>query len=261
MATQSEFLSSSDGTTIATYLWSDEAPAHPRGVVQIAHGLAEYGLRYARLAQALSKAGYKVYANDHRGHGKSVASPSDLVNFGRAGFGGLVADVAQFGAQIAAENQGLPLFLIAHSMGSIASQEVVLDHSAQYAGLVLSGTTAVDVCLQRTSPTRPTPTEMPKGLPGWRPSMKVSSTGPVLSGCPAMRRRWTNTWPTRRSGGTWRRRRSRRCSVLVPGWRTRRNWRESDPICRSLSPPATLIRWPDRGSSWNWWASATATQE
>lgn len=144
MAAQSEFLSSSDGTTIATYLWADEAPAHPRGVVQIAHGLAEYGLRYDRVAQALSKAGYKVYANDHRGHGKSVASPSDLVNFGRAGFGGLVADTAQFGARIAAENQGLPLFLIAHSMGSIASQEVVLDHSAQYAGLVLTGTTAVD---------------------------------------------------------------------------------------------------------------------
>jgi alpha-beta hydrolase superfamily lysophospholipase len=145
MATQSGFPSSSDGTTIATYLWAAEAPAQPRGVVQISHGLAEYGLRYDRLAQALSQAGYKVYANDHRGHGKSVEPPSDLVNFGKAGFGGLVADVAQFGAQIAAQNQGLPLFLIAHSMGSIAAQEVVLDHSALYQGLVLTGTTAVDV--------------------------------------------------------------------------------------------------------------------
>ncbi len=140
--TEAFFISPADGTRLATYSWGADMP---RGVVQIAHGIAEHCLRYDRLATALTGAGYRVRAADHRGHGKSVSSADQLGDFGAAGFRGLVADVAAFGAQIAADNEGLPLFLIGHSMGSFAAQEVILDHSAQYAGVVLSGSTALDV--------------------------------------------------------------------------------------------------------------------
>jgi alpha-beta hydrolase superfamily lysophospholipase len=61
------------------------------------------------------------------------------------GFDGLIADVAQFGAAIAAENPGLPVFLIAHSMGSFAAQSVIVEYPDLYAGVVLSGSTALDV--------------------------------------------------------------------------------------------------------------------
>ena len=57
----------------------------------------------------------------------------------------MIADVVQFGALLADEHPDLPLFLIAHSMGSFAAQSVILEHSAQYAGVVLSGSTALDV--------------------------------------------------------------------------------------------------------------------
>jgi len=140
---ESSFLSAADGLRIATYSWSTAST--PRGIVQIAHGIAEHAGRYARLAEALNAAGYHVYASDHRGHGKSVSATNPLGSFGEGGWPALVADVAAFGKQIASENPGLPLFLIGHSMGSFASQEVILDHSAQYAGLVLSGSTALDV--------------------------------------------------------------------------------------------------------------------
>ena len=49
---------------------------------------------------------------------------------------------------IAAHHEDLPLFLVAHSMGSFAAQSVLLDHSEQYAGVVLSGSTALDVLAQ-----------------------------------------------------------------------------------------------------------------
>lgn len=140
----SSFLSPSDSTRITTYAWTDSV-SDPRGVVQIAHGVAEHGTRYDRLAQALNAAGYLVHANDHRGHGRSVVSEDDLGNFGFAGFAGLIADVAAYGARIAAQHKELPLFLVAHSMGSFAAQSVLLDHSGQYAGAVLSGSTALDV--------------------------------------------------------------------------------------------------------------------
>ncbi|MBM7517953.1 alpha/beta fold hydrolase [Nocardioides nitrophenolicus] len=141
MPTTASFTSPTDGTAIATCGWGEEI-ASPRGVVQIAHGIAEHGRRYDRLARALVAAGYVVHAVDHRGHGDSVASPDELGHFD---FTALVADVADYGAALRAEHPDLPLFLVAHSMGSFAAQTVILDHSAQYAGVVLSGSTALDV--------------------------------------------------------------------------------------------------------------------
>ena len=42
--------------------------------MQIAHGMGEHAGRYRRLAEALTDAGYVVYANDHRGHGVTAGS-------------------------------------------------------------------------------------------------------------------------------------------------------------------------------------------
>ncbi len=141
-AQHSSFLSSADGTKIATYAWTDVIGT-PRGAVQIAHGLGEHAGRYSRFATALNTAGYLVFATDHRGHGRT--SSQSLGDFGAPGFMGLIADVAQYGAQIADGHSGVPLFLFGHSMGSFAAQAVIIDHSRLYAGVVLSGSSALDV--------------------------------------------------------------------------------------------------------------------
>lgn len=134
---RSSFTSPVDGLELATYAWDVD---HPRGVVQLAHGLAEHAPRYDRFARALNGAGYSVRGVDHRGHGASIAgAPGD---FGDAGFEGLIADVAAYGESLHGE---VPLFLLAHSMGSFAAQSVLLTHSEQYAGVVLSGSTALDL--------------------------------------------------------------------------------------------------------------------
>jgi alpha-beta hydrolase superfamily lysophospholipase len=140
--TQSSFFSPVDGIEIAAYSWTD-VPATPTAVVQIAHGLEEHAARYDRLARALNQAGLQVFATDHRGHGRTAGD--GLGEFGDAGFDGLIADVAAYGQTIARDYPGLPLFLLAHSMGSFAAQSVILDHSERYAGVVLSGSTALDV--------------------------------------------------------------------------------------------------------------------
>ncbi|MGA9276854.1 alpha/beta fold hydrolase [Ilumatobacter sp.] len=141
-AQRSSFVSSADGTTIATYSWVDTADT-PRGAVQIAHGLAEHGARYDRFATALNHAGFLAFATDHRGHGHT--GRERLGDFGRAGFDGLIADVAEYGAAIAEDHSTIPLFLFGHSMGSFASQAVIADGAEPYAGVVLSGSTALDV--------------------------------------------------------------------------------------------------------------------
>jgi alpha-beta hydrolase superfamily lysophospholipase len=138
----SSFLSAADGSKIVTYAWAELA-GPPVGVVQIAHGLAEHGARYDRFAQALAAAGFLVHAVDHRGHGRSA--DGRLGDFGPAGFSGLIADVAQFGAALRAQHGSLPLFLLGHSMGSFAAQAAILDHAATWSGVVLSGSTALDM--------------------------------------------------------------------------------------------------------------------
>lgn len=139
--TESSFISAADGIPVASYAWTDAGDA-PLGVVQIAHGLAEHGARYDRLARALNAAGFLAFATDHRGHGRT--GQDHLGDFGAAGWDGLIADVVQFGAQLAAEHHELPVFLVGHSMGSFAAQSVIADHSGQYDGVVLSGSTALD---------------------------------------------------------------------------------------------------------------------
>lgn len=139
--TESSFVSAADGTSISTFAWT--GVDSPVGVVQLAHGLAEHSARYSRLAAALNAAGYVVYSVDHRGHGST--GEANLGDFGPAGFDGLIADIVQFGESLASEYPELPLFLIAHSMGSFAAQSVLLEHSDLYAGVVLTGSTALDV--------------------------------------------------------------------------------------------------------------------
>lgn len=141
-ALHSSFVSSADGTQIATYAWTDVA-GDPRGAVQMAHGLGEHAGRYGRFAAALNDAGFLAFATDHRGHGRT--SSESLGDFGDPGFDGLIADVAQYGRQIAGEHAGLPLVLFGHSMGSFAAQSVIVDHSDLYSSVVLSGSSVLDV--------------------------------------------------------------------------------------------------------------------
>jgi len=55
------------GVTIHYHVWSPAKKA--KAIVQLAHGLGEHALRYQPLVDALVKAGYEVWADEHRGHG------------------------------------------------------------------------------------------------------------------------------------------------------------------------------------------------
>lgn len=139
---ESSFVSAADGLEIATSAWVD-VDGEPRGAVQIAHGLAEHAARYGRFAEALNAAGFLAFATDHRGHGRTGRDA--LGDFGAPGFDGLIADVVQYGKAIDATNPGLPVFLLGHSMGSFAAQAAIVDHADVWSGVVLSGSSAIDV--------------------------------------------------------------------------------------------------------------------
>jgi alpha-beta hydrolase superfamily lysophospholipase len=136
-------LTAPDGVDLFVYCWlpnGGQKNDQPKAVVQIAHGLAEHAGRYARLAAALNSAGYAVYANDHRGHGRTVKSAGDLGFFAeRDGWRKCVADLWQLNRRIAAIHPGLPIVLLGHSMGSTLAEQFMGDHGDALAGVVLSG--------------------------------------------------------------------------------------------------------------------------
>lgn len=115
----------------------------PRGVIHLLHGVGEHAGRYGALVRALTDAGFIVYADDHRGHGRTgMGQYGDAGRLGRLGPGGLPATVEavwQLSRKARAEHPDLPFVLLGHSWGSFLAQMIVDRHSEAIDGLVLSG--------------------------------------------------------------------------------------------------------------------------
>ena len=84
-----------------------------------------------------------VYADDHRGHGKTAGDLSKVGIIGADGWNGMVKDEKQLSDIIQEENPGLPLFLFGHSMGSFLGQRYIECWGDKLKGVVLTGTTGL----------------------------------------------------------------------------------------------------------------------
>lgn len=134
----------SDGKSLFVHQWKPDEGGSlaPRlsGLVHIAHGMAEHGGRYGRLAEALTAAGYVVQANDHRGHGKTAERDEDLGFFASTGgWARVVRDIVELVESWKKEHPSLPIILFGHSMGSFFIQELMFERPDMAAAVVLSG--------------------------------------------------------------------------------------------------------------------------
>lgn len=133
-------LTTSDGHTLFTYKWTPDEDVKVKAIIQIAHGLAEHAGRYSAVAQALCEAGYVVYANDHRGHGRTVKDQRDLGFFAEEhGWERVIADVKELMEHTEKEFPDVPLILLGHSMGSFMAQHIMIEHGNKLKAVVLSG--------------------------------------------------------------------------------------------------------------------------
>jgi alpha-beta hydrolase superfamily lysophospholipase len=128
-----------DGVDLFVYEWHPDEHTRVKGIVQISHGMAETAARYERLALALTTQGYIVYANDHRGHGRTAESPERLGILGQDGFHRMVANMAELTDRIRARHKELPIFLLGHSMGSFLTQQYMVQFADKIKGVILSG--------------------------------------------------------------------------------------------------------------------------
>lgn len=119
------------GTGLQGYVW--RAP-HPRAVLLLQHGYAEYAERYASayngLLPSLVDAGVTVYAIDMPGHGHSPGR--------RGAVDASEAADHHLAARRRLRDQQLPVFLLGHSLGGLVTATSMVRDATAVEGVILS---------------------------------------------------------------------------------------------------------------------------
>lgn len=128
-------IESYDSIKLHCYIW-DEVE-NPKGVVQLAHGMAEHAGRYAPFAEFLNKNGYIVFGDDHRAHGKTE---SDIdIGHHEGDIYQKTLDDLVFLYRYAQNLYNLPIVFVGHSYGSFLGQGFLQKYT-DVKGVALCGT-------------------------------------------------------------------------------------------------------------------------
>lgn len=106
----------------------------PTGIVVLVHGYAEYGARYAHVAERLTPLGVAVYAEDHMGHGHSDGERALITDFGD-----VVADLETLVRIVTDAHPEVPLLMIGHSMGGLLTARFAQANPDAVAGIAFLG--------------------------------------------------------------------------------------------------------------------------
>lgn len=131
---QSRFVSH-DGKEVELYVWDDVQS--PKGVVKIAHGMAEHSARYDEFAKFLNANGFVVVMNDHRGHGLSTDKMSLGYEEGDMWENNVLDQLAVLD-YCKEKYPTLPRFMMGHSYGSFINQAVI-ERRPDVNGFILCG--------------------------------------------------------------------------------------------------------------------------
>jgi alpha-beta hydrolase superfamily lysophospholipase len=150
MKTKEFRFQSDDGEELHIYKWSPDTD-NVKAIIQISHGMAEHAARYERFAEALTKEGFVVYANDHRGHGKTAGNLNKVGFFAKKdGWNQVVREMFKLTLISKNEYIGVPVILLGHSMGSLLSREYITNHGHEINGVILTGTAGNPGALGKT---------------------------------------------------------------------------------------------------------------
>ena len=137
---QEIYYPSSDGKhNVHACIWHAEGEC--RAVLQIIHGMAEYAFRYAPFGEKLARLGITVCAEDHLGHGKTAQDKEDLGYMAdMKGYAPILSDIASLTEIVRDKYQGVPYFVLGHSMGSFFCRKYISIFGKELAGAIIMGT-------------------------------------------------------------------------------------------------------------------------
>ena len=112
-----------------------------RGIVQIAHGVADHIDRYRDFMAFLADNGFIVVGNDHLGHGLTIRHPIEQGFFAyENGWNHVVNDMETLREITQTQHPGLPYIFFGHSMGSFLTRTYIIKYPDNYHAAILSGT-------------------------------------------------------------------------------------------------------------------------
>ncbi|MDR2510801.1 MAG: lysophospholipase [Spirochaetaceae bacterium] len=146
MTAQEVWLETAGAVKLFTRRWQPEGS--PRAIVNIVHGMAEHGARYARLAEALCRRGVEVWCADQRGHGRTADAAVNRESDGgllghcadRDAVNKVLGDIDLVHKAIRREYENIPLVLLGHSWGSFVVQAYIEFYGGPINAVILSGT-------------------------------------------------------------------------------------------------------------------------
>ncbi len=119
-------------------LWT-KPEGEVKGVLQISHGMCENKERYLPFMEYLAEKGFAAVIHDHRGHGKSVKEKEDLGYTYGGRDKGIVEDLHQVTCWIKEHFPGTPVYMLGHSMGSLAARTYLKEYDGELKKLILTG--------------------------------------------------------------------------------------------------------------------------
>jgi alpha-beta hydrolase superfamily lysophospholipase len=126
-----------DGSNIYTQTWLPDSK--PLAIFVIVHGLGEHSGRYGNYVNYFVPRGYALYAFDTRGHGRTSGPRGYVERFDR-----YVEDLDRRAAQARSDWPGTPLFVLAHSLGSLTGLSYARQYPDRLTGLIVTGTALQD---------------------------------------------------------------------------------------------------------------------
>jgi len=110
-------------------------PESPKAVILLVHGGFEHSGRYQNVVNELIPEGYAIYADDHRGHGKSEGLRNFVDSFNQ-----YIEDEKLLYDIIKKHLPNVPIFMLGHSLGSFIAIYFTEKYETLLNGLILSGT-------------------------------------------------------------------------------------------------------------------------
>lgn len=113
--------------------------SEPLAVLQIAHGMRGCKERFIPFMTYMADHGIACIANDHRGHGMSVKKADDRGYMYAGGYVALVEDLRMVTDWAHNRFSGVPVFILGHSMGSLAVRTYMKHYDALVDGAIICG--------------------------------------------------------------------------------------------------------------------------
>ncbi len=129
-----KFIRARDGYNLELHIFETE---NSKAVVQVIHGMEEHQERYENFIKFLNENSFSVVSSDMRGHGKSCKELGFFKE--EKGYIELIEDQKTITKFINENFPNLPIYIFAHSMGTIITRVLLQNNSKDYEKVVLSG--------------------------------------------------------------------------------------------------------------------------